>query len=251
MKMNVLFLYLIFLTCTQLQAQSIIVSPKEVLKGKYEAYLKNNLEYLHNLKLFKEAQQDFVTTRLKIDSLKVVVEKSDFTPYLKKESIEILDLAANNHAGDVYLKLRVYGPDFALALNDLISIREIYQYERELVQAKKDITLVSQWSKKMAGIIEENYDSMLEAGLSCTVREYENLKKVEYSIDEALKKFIRNNHKISGHEANYQNLYYSWGLFQDQLKRNLERDRFFNALQEQFGHLVDLSKIDKDDISQL
>lgn len=103
----------------------------------------------------------------------------------------------------------------------------------------------------MADIIEENYESMLEAGLSCTVREYENLKKVEYSIDEALKKFIRNDYKISGNEANYQNLYYSWGLFQDQLKSNSERDRFFNALQKEFGHLVDLSKIDKADISQL
>ncbi|WP_157638123.1 hypothetical protein [Flexithrix dorotheae] len=251
MKMNVLFFCLIFSITSQLQAQSVMVSPKEVLKGKYEAYLKNNLEYLHNLKLFKEAQKDFVATQQKIDSLKDVVKNSDFTPYLKKESIEILELAANNHAGDVYLKLRINGPDFTLALNDLICIREIYQYERELVQAQKDIKLVSKWSQKMADIIEENYESMLEAGLSCTVREYENLKKVEYSIDEALKKFIRNDYKISGNEANYQNLYYSWGLFQDQLKSNSERDRFFNALQKEFGHLVDLSKIDKADISQL
>ena len=113
-----------------------MVTFKGVLSGAYHDYLADNKEYQERSARYEQISNDYKLSRQLINDLEKAIQGPNFTPYFRERAAHIADLVKNNETGDVYKQIRIYGIDFALILNDILPIIQLYECERTIITAR-------------------------------------------------------------------------------------------------------------------
>ena len=215
------------------------VSYQGILTGKYHHYLSENQEYLNQKESYQLAVRQYNYAQSRLDSLRNYINSAAITSYVRVNSQEILDQAGNQVTGDVYKSLRNKGMDFALVLNDIIPLSELYYYDRAVVLSKKEIDKAIEWSKSMAEVSAYFNHLFQMKKLNQPVGIYNQLRNLDKEIDSAFKEFKKNGYRLSNNHSQYESMFNIWQTYEEELRLGKDRKAFFNTLEKKFGKIIE------------
>ncbi|UZR94579.1 hypothetical protein [Chondrinema litorale] len=214
------------------------ISYQGILSGKYHSYLSENQEYLNKKAAYQFALKEYEYAQSRLDSLRKLIDKSSLTSYVRMNTQEILNQAGNQVTGDVYISLRTKGMDFALVLNDIVPLSELYHYDRIVVQSKLEIDKAIEWSKSLAEVSLYFKHLFKEKKLIQPVDVYNQLKDVDKQIETALKEYRKNGNRLTENQGKYQSLYNIWQNYEEELRYGKDRVSFYNMLEKKYGKII-------------
>ncbi|MEM1137378.1 MAG: hypothetical protein AAGI07_16180 [Bacteroidota bacterium] len=227
-------LFCVFFSFTAFSQQSSITYT-DILSGKYHMYLAKNPEYIKHQKSYQFATKNYNNARADLDSLRKMIANAFITPYVKENTLYILSLAGNNSTGDVYEYLRLKGMDFALVLNDLIRLSDLYHLDMMVVKSKKERVRAIAWSRNMVEISTYFKHLFEEKKLNESLNTYTRIQQYDKQIDNAFKTFKKNGYRLSGSSLEYESIFNVWQTYEEELRLGKNRILFFKTLEKKYG----------------
>jgi hypothetical protein len=217
-----------------------LVSYKGILSGDYHNFLEDNEEYRERSEHYREITSLYDQELKLVDSLERFIKKTYIPTYFKIRASHIVSLVKNNATGDVYKQIRIYGIDFALVLNDIVPIIDLYRCERMLISSRKELRELESWAKNLAAVSEYFNHLFIGRKLNQPLSYYTKVQSYDKEIDAAFKEFKKNGHKLNEQfYPNYETMFSYWQTYEEELQLGKNRDAFFQILEKKYGNSLD------------
>jgi len=241
--MRVFQLSLLICLSLSVSAQSLmpkkvnIVTFKGILSGEYHDYLSENKEYKERSARYDNLVAQYTVAKLLIQDFEKNIQRPEVTPYFRERASRIALLVKNKETGDIYKQVRKYGIDFALVLNDIFPIVQLYECERVIVSSEIELSELESWAKSMASISEYFKHLFVEGKLNQSLSYYTKVQSYDKQIDVAHKTFLRNGNRLDDEKRlHYEKIYSNWQLHLEELRLGKGRKEFFNILEKKYGN---------------
>ena len=148
---------------------------QEILQGQYADKLQEWPERAQFVKDWQDCQNYRDTIEAGLKKAKGDIANARLSKKSKKLFEELLPLIQNDSSGDAYAKVRNVKQKFALKLNDVVQLKDIYSWDVHNAFCQKRVPEVEKWAKDISESAQAFPDDF-KAGY---LRERMNIQRVE------------------------------------------------------------------------